>query len=101
MVLAATGRDQRHPGQLHPGAGCGRAWRARDRSRPAGATDPKRGSGGRRLLRRHRHPAYNLGRYITGLLPEQIPATQELRRGPPLDDYGTAVIRTPTGRWAR
>ena len=42
--------------------------------------------------------AYNLGRYMTGLLPEKISAHLEIFvPGRPLDDYGTAVIRYENG----
>ncbi len=38
--------------------------------------------------------AYNLGRFITGLLPDSISATLKIfAPGRALDDYGTAVIR--------
>ncbi len=38
--------------------------------------------------------AYNLGRYITGLLPDQISCQlKAFESGRELDDYGTAVIR--------
>ena len=42
--------------------------------------------------------AYNLGRYITGLLPDQISCQlQSFAAGRVLDDYGTAVIRYANG----
>ena len=42
--------------------------------------------------------AYNLGRYMTGLLPEKIAANLEVFvPGRPLDDYGHAVIRYRNG----
>ena len=42
--------------------------------------------------------AYNLGRYITGLLPDQISCQlQSFAAGRVLDDYGTAVIRFANG----
>lgn len=42
--------------------------------------------------------AYNLGRYITGLLPDQISCTlKTFVEGRPLDDYGTAIIRYQNG----
>ena len=42
--------------------------------------------------------AYNLGRYMTGLLPEKISAHLKIFvPGRPLDDYGTAVIRYENG----
>ncbi|WP_417746365.1 Gfo/Idh/MocA family protein [Rosistilla oblonga] len=42
--------------------------------------------------------AYNLGRYMTGLLPEQISChLKTFEPGRKLDDYGTAVIRYENG----
>ena len=42
--------------------------------------------------------AYNLGRYMTGLLPEKISANlKTFVPGRPLDDYGHAVIRYENG----
>jgi predicted dehydrogenase len=42
--------------------------------------------------------AYNLGRFITGLLPEQISCSlKTFEQGRQLDDYGTAVIRYQNG----
>src|SRR6516225_6015107 len=42
--------------------------------------------------------AYNLGRFITGLLPEQIACSLKIfEPGRQLDDYGTAVIRYQNG----
>ncbi|MCI0641413.1 MAG: Gfo/Idh/MocA family oxidoreductase [Gemmataceae bacterium] len=42
--------------------------------------------------------AYNLGRYITGLLPEQISCTLKIfAQGRQLDDYGAALIRYQNG----
>lgn len=42
--------------------------------------------------------AYNLGRYITGLLPDQISCTlKAFVEGRALDDYGTAIIRYQNG----
>jgi predicted dehydrogenase len=42
--------------------------------------------------------AYNLGRYITGLLPEQVSCHLKIfEPGRALDDYGTAVIRYQNG----
>jgi predicted dehydrogenase len=42
--------------------------------------------------------AYNLGRYITGLLPDQISCSlKAFEPGRALDDYGTAVIRFQGG----
>jgi predicted dehydrogenase len=42
--------------------------------------------------------AYNLGRFITGLLPDQISCTLRIfEPGRALDDYGTAIIKYQTG----
>lgn len=42
--------------------------------------------------------AYNLGRYMTGLLPEQVSThLKTFEAGRALDDYGTAVIRYENG----
>lgn len=42
--------------------------------------------------------AYNLGRFITGLLPEQVSAhLKAFEPGRALDDYGTAVLRYGNG----
>ena len=42
--------------------------------------------------------AYNLGRYMTGLIPEQISCTLKIfEPGRVLDDYGTAIIRYTNG----
>src|SRR4051812_20808186 len=42
--------------------------------------------------------AYNLGRYITGLLPEQISCQlKTFEGGRQLDDYGTAILRYSNG----
>jgi len=42
--------------------------------------------------------AYNLGRFITGLLPDQISCNlKTFESGRELDDYGTAVIRYQNG----
>jgi predicted dehydrogenase len=42
--------------------------------------------------------AYNLGRFVTGLLPEQIACQLKVfEPGRALDDYGTAVIRYANG----
>jgi len=42
--------------------------------------------------------AYNLARYMTGLLPDQISAhLKTFEQGRQLDDYGTAVIRFQNG----
>ncbi len=42
--------------------------------------------------------AYNLGRYVTGLIPDQVACNlKTFVEGRPLDDYGTAVIRFTSG----
>lgn len=42
--------------------------------------------------------AYNLGRFITGLIPDQISAQLKIfAEGRALDDYGTAIIRYTNG----
>ncbi|MBI1829831.1 MAG: Gfo/Idh/MocA family oxidoreductase [Planctomycetes bacterium] len=42
--------------------------------------------------------AYNLGRYITGLIPEQISCTLKVfNQGRALDDYGSAILRYTNG----
>ncbi|MFO0936178.1 MAG: Gfo/Idh/MocA family oxidoreductase [Gemmataceae bacterium] len=42
--------------------------------------------------------AYNLGRYMTGLLPREISATlKAFEPGRELDDYGTAIVRFENG----
>jgi predicted dehydrogenase len=42
--------------------------------------------------------AYNLGRFVTGLLPDQISChLKTFVEGRPLDDYGTAVLRYTNG----
>lgn len=42
--------------------------------------------------------AYNLGRFITGLLPDQISCTlKAFEPGRELDDYGTAIIKYQNG----
>jgi predicted dehydrogenase len=60
-------------------------------------TDPKR-SGAAGCFGDIGTHAYNLGRYITGLIPEQISCSlKAFVEGRPLDDYGTAVIRYANG----
>ena len=42
--------------------------------------------------------AYNLGRFMTGLLPKELSAhLKTYEEGRPLDDYGTAIIRYGNG----
>ncbi len=60
-------------------------------------TDPKR-SGAAGCFGDIGTHAYNLGRYITGLIPDQISCSlKSFVEGRPLDDYGTAVIRYANG----
>jgi predicted dehydrogenase len=60
-------------------------------------TDPKR-SGAAGCFGDIGTHAYNLGRYITGLIPDQISCSlKAFVEGRPLDDYGTAVIRYGNG----
>jgi predicted dehydrogenase len=60
-------------------------------------TDPKR-SGAAGCFGDIGTHAYNLGRFITGLLPDQISCHLKVfEPGRPLDDYGTAIIRYSNG----
>jgi predicted dehydrogenase len=60
-------------------------------------TDPKR-SGAAGCFGDIGTHAYNLGRFITGLIPEQISCLlKTFESGRALDDYGTAVIRYANG----
>jgi predicted dehydrogenase len=60
-------------------------------------TDPKR-SGAAGCFGDIGTHAYNLGRFITGLLPEQISChLKTFEAGRQLDDYGTAVVRYQNG----
>src|SRR5438045_5039461 len=60
-------------------------------------TDPKR-SGAAGCFGDIATHAYNLARFITGLLPEQLSAQLEVfEPGRPLDDYGTAILRFANG----
>src|SRR5437667_500818 len=60
-------------------------------------TDPKRSGAAGSFGDIGTH-AYNLGRFITGLLPDQISCTlKSFEPGRPLDDYGTAIIRFQNG----
>src|SRR5438105_4398802 len=60
-------------------------------------TDPKR-SGAAGCWGDIGTHAYNLGRFITGLLPEQISCSlKTFESGRALDDYGAAVIRYQNG----
>src|SRR5262249_29875784 len=60
-------------------------------------TDPKR-SGAAGSFGDIGSHAYNLGRYITGLLPDTVSAQlRTFEQGRALDDYGTAIIRYQNG----
>jgi predicted dehydrogenase len=60
-------------------------------------TDPKR-SGAAGCFGDIGTHAYNLGRFITGLLPDQVACVlKSFVDGRPLDDYGTALIRYQNG----
>src|SRR5204863_9576180 len=60
-------------------------------------TDPKR-SGAAGCIGDIGTHAYNLGRFITGLIPDQISCSlKSFVEGRSLDDYGTAVIRYTNG----
>jgi predicted dehydrogenase len=60
-------------------------------------TDPKR-SGASGCFGDIGTHAYNLGRFITGLLPDQISCTLKIfEPGRELDDYGTAIIKYQSG----
>jgi predicted dehydrogenase len=60
-------------------------------------TDPKR-SGAAGCFGDIGTHAYNLGRFITGLLPDQVSCLlKTFEEGRPLDDYGTAAIRYQNG----
>ncbi len=60
-------------------------------------TDPKR-SGAAGCFGDIGTHAYNLGRFVTGLIPEQISCSlKSFEAGRSLDDYGTAVLRYTNG----
>jgi predicted dehydrogenase len=60
-------------------------------------TDPKR-SGAAGCFGDIGTHAYNLGRFITGLMPEQVSCLlKTFVEGRPLDDYGTAAVRYANG----
>jgi predicted dehydrogenase len=70
----------------------------RDKQKQASwRTDPKR-SGAAGCFGDIGTHAYNLGRFITGLLPDQIACSLKIfEEGRELDDYGTAVLRYQNG----
>ncbi len=66
---------------------------ASDQKQAAWRTDPKK-SGAAGCFGDIATHAYNLGRYMTGLLPESVSChLRTFEAGRQLDDYGTAVIR--------
>ena len=70
---------------------------ADEQKQAAWRTDPKR-SGAAGCFGDIGTHAYNLGRYMTGLLPEQISCNLKIFvEGRPLDDYGHAVVRYDNG----
>jgi predicted dehydrogenase len=70
---------------------------AADQKQAAWRTDPKR-SGAAGCFGDIATHAYNLARYMTGLLPQDISChLRTFESGRALDDYGTAVIRFENG----
>lgn len=70
---------------------------AEDQKQAAWRTDPSK-SGAAGCFGDIATHAYNLGRYMTGLLPESISChLRTFEEGRALDDYGTAVIRYQNG----
>src|SRR4051794_14352159 len=70
---------------------------AEDQKQASWRTDPKR-SGAAGCFGDIGTHAYNLGRYISGLLPDQISChLKTFEGGRALDDYGTAIIRYQNG----
>jgi predicted dehydrogenase len=68
-----------------------------DQKQAAWRTDPKR-SGAAGCFGDIGTHAYNLGRFITGLLPDNISCQlKAFEPGRALDDYGTAIIRYANG----
>jgi predicted dehydrogenase len=68
-----------------------------DQKQAAWRTDPKR-SGAAGCFGDIGTHAYNLGRFITGLLPDQIACSLKIfEAGRALDDYGSAFIRYANG----
>jgi predicted dehydrogenase len=60
-------------------------------------TDPKR-SGAAGCFGDIGTHAYNLGRYVTGLIPDQVSCSlKTFEKGRELDDYGTAILRYQNG----
>jgi predicted dehydrogenase len=70
---------------------------ASDQKQAKWRTDPKQ-SGAAGCFGDIGTHAYNLGRYITGLLPKEISCLlKTFEQGRPLDDYGVAAIRYENG----
>jgi predicted dehydrogenase len=70
---------------------------AQDQKQASWRTDPKR-SGAAGCFGDIATHAYNLGRYITGLIPDQISCLlKTFVEGRALDDYGAATIRYQNG----
>jgi predicted dehydrogenase len=70
---------------------------AEDQKQAAWRTDPKR-SGAAGCFGDIGTHAYNLGRFITGLIPEQVSCLlKTFEPGRLLDDYGTAAIKYKAG----
>ncbi len=70
---------------------------AEEQKQAAWRTDPKR-SGAAGCFGDIATHAFNLGRYMTGLLPSQVSANLcTFEAGRQLDDYGTAVIKYQNG----
>jgi predicted dehydrogenase len=70
---------------------------ADDQKQAAWRTDPKR-SGAAGCFGDIATHAYNLGRFITGLIPERISCQLKVfEPGRALDDYGTAIIQYANG----
>lgn len=68
-----------------------------DQKQASWRTDPKK-SGAAGCFGDIGTHAYNLGRYITGLLPDQVSChLKAFEAGRALDDYGTAVLRYQNG----
>ncbi len=68
-----------------------------DHKQASWRTDPKR-TGAAGCFGDIATHAYNLGRYMTGLLPSEISAhLRTFERGRQVDDYGTAIIKYQNG----
>lgn len=70
---------------------------ASDQKQAAWRTDPKK-SGAAGCFGDIATHAFNLGRYMTGLMPAEISAHLKIfEQGRALDDYGTAIVRYENG----